>query len=339
MVWIHTRRVLPAVLLLTAGAAGTLAVTAPPAPAPDPAAVASAAAAPGTALPPGWSSPGALHAAEIAATPQKLPSSALLTAAGRLRIVPHLYPKPPPATLDLRWDAPAVADQGPASSCTAWAVDYSVLGWWAQRQGVTEAPFAPMYVYSQIELPGGASRTVDALQVTATQGVPPQSVYWQNPQDSADKPGPAERAAGRAYRIRGYTEVFTAPGQGSATRQAIEAAMVADGPVTLDIPIDAAFRDLDASHYTYSGLTGRVTGLHDLAVFAYDPTGVWVENTWGTGWGIGGWAHLSWAFVTGQALNSFAVLGGFVHHPPAAPAATDLEDVPADLVTSAGMLS
>jgi len=46
-----------------------------------------------------------------------------------------------------------------------------------------------------------------------------------------------------------------------------------------------------------AGETSR--GGHAIAAFAYDQNGVWIMNSWGTGWGNGGWAELSWDFVNG----------------------------------------
>ncbi len=45
------------------------------------------------------------------------------------------------------------------------------------------------------------------------------------------------------------------------------------------------------------------------AVFApkYDQTGVWIENSWGTGWGRSGWGELSWAFVQQYALEAWTM--------------------------------
>lgn len=36
---------------------------------------------------------------------------------------------------------------------------------------------------------------------------------------------------------------------------------------------------------------------HALSAYAYDPTGLWVENQWSTPWGYHGWVHVSWSYV------------------------------------------
>src|SRR5579883_1720069 len=54
------------------------------------------------------------------------------------------------------------------------------------------------------------------------------------------------------------------------------------------------------------------------AVFAtkYDANGLWIENSWGTSWGLNGWGELSWSFVnqyvTAAATMSPLMPGGNV---------------------------
>ena len=59
-------------------------------------------------------------------------------------------PQAPPASVDLSVYAPPAGDQGDTGSCQSWATGYSAMGWWANRMGLANAKFAPMYLYSQI---------------------------------------------------------------------------------------------------------------------------------------------------------------------------------------------
>jgi hypothetical protein len=58
---------------------------------------------------------------------------------------------PLPAAVDLSAFAPPVGDQGQVNSCVMWAIDYAMMGWYANRQSHLGAPYAPMYAYSQIQ--------------------------------------------------------------------------------------------------------------------------------------------------------------------------------------------
>ena len=52
-----------------------------------------------------------------------------------------------------------------------------------------------------------------------------------------------------------------------------------------------------------AGETSR--GGHAVWAPKYDATGLWIENSWGTGWGAAGWGHLTWAFVNGYAREGY----------------------------------
>src|SRR5262249_20810616 len=43
--------------------------------------------------------------------------------------------------------------------------------------------------------------------------------------------------------------------------------------------------------------------------YGYDSDGIWIRNSWGTGWGAGGDAHLSWAFVNADVWDAYTITG------------------------------
>src|SRR5579862_4035729 len=55
-----------------------------------------------------------------------------------------------PASVDLTAYAMPVGNQGGVGSCAAWASDYSALGYWENKQGISGGALAPMYTYSQV---------------------------------------------------------------------------------------------------------------------------------------------------------------------------------------------
>jgi hypothetical protein len=87
-------------------------------------------------------------------------------------------------------------------------------------------------------------------------------------------------------------------------------------PVALGIPVFNDFMYL-RSHGLYSTTSGSSLGGHMIAAYGYDAQGVYIRNSWGTGWGNGGDAHLSWSFITKAATGGYAVNGITT---PAAPA-------------------
>src|SRR5579885_1481342 len=106
-----------------------------------------------------------------------------------------------PPSVDLSQYDPPVGNQGQVNSCGSWATGYTLLGWYANKYGVGGAPYAPMYVYSQ--LTGG--RTIGTtlpgnLSLEQQQGIDTQSDYTQGNYDYWDQPTPAERQNASHYK-------------------------------------------------------------------------------------------------------------------------------------------
>jgi len=91
------------------------------------------------------------------------------------------------------------------------------------------------------------------------------------------------------------------------SQQAIEQSIASGNPVALGIPVYDNFYNAGASSY-YIGLPqGTFYGGHAVFAMKYDANGVWIENSWGTGWGLNGWAELSWAFIDTYAYEATAL--------------------------------
>ncbi|GAA2351380.1 hypothetical protein [Dactylosporangium salmoneum] len=119
-------RLLPSALGLVVAAGGALVGVAP----------ASAAT---TALP---------HAVGGFAAPTKRVSA---SAGGGFRAYDVL-----PDSATLIANLPPVGDQGQISSCVAWTIAHTIMGYYAQRDGKAGAPYAPLYLYLRSVAKGGA---------------------------------------------------------------------------------------------------------------------------------------------------------------------------------------
>src|SRR5581483_6093113 len=127
--------------------------------------------------------------------------------------------------------------------------------------------------------------------------------------DYRDPPTSAEKANAANYHITGYTTLYT-PGSGSA-QAAIETALAAGRPVVVGLPVYSNFMNATASdaivdlpppgaaHYGDQGVVG----------VKYDANGLWVENQWGAGWGLNGYAELTWSFVNQDLLSAYTING------------------------------
>ena len=211
-----------------------------------------------------------------------------------------------PESVDLSANAPPVGDQGGTEACVSWVVGYDLRGWYARRDGYYPAggpngtgSFAPMYLYNQATGGHDAGSSFNGnLDIMAAQGVDTRADYVpQGDVDYADAPTGAQRANAATYRIAGYTMLFQGANQGPVARQAIETSIANGAPVGLGIPVYDNFWNAGSSSYYVDGAPGPYYGNHAVFAVKYDANGVWVENSWGTWWGLNGWVELSWAFV------------------------------------------
>jgi hypothetical protein len=203
-----------------------------------------------------------------------------------------------PASVSLKNYAVPVGNQGYVGSCVAWAIDYGMLGWYAKKAGRVGQPFAPMYVYSQINFGyDSGSYPTDAFDVLVSQGSDTQAHYSHNNFDWWDKPNSAEKANAGHYKISGYHTLFMGAGQaGSAT--AIKTALAANHPVAITIPVRPGFDNMGTSATSVDNdYTGAIRGYHEVLALGYDAAGLVIQNSWGTNWGAAGFGKLSWNVV------------------------------------------
>jgi hypothetical protein len=209
-----------------------------------------------------------------------------------------------PASVDLSQYNPPVGNQGQVGSCTAWATGYYLRGWYARRGGYypsgpdANGGFAPMYTYAQIVHGQNIGTTFPAnLTIQQQQGIDSRADYTQGDYDYTDQPTAAEQAYAGQYTIPGWHDVAGPAEGGPALQSWIEATIAGGNPVVISIPVYDNFFSLSPSNFFYASPSGPYEGGHALFASKYDANGLWVENQWGTGWGLNGWAELSWSFL------------------------------------------
>jgi hypothetical protein len=224
-----------------------------------------------------------------------------------------------PASVNLRQWAVTPGNQGQVGSCVAWAIDYSMLGWYSRFGGRAGQPFAPMYTYSQIN--GGYDNGSDptaALQLAMTQGSDTRADYTQGDYNWRTKPTAAEHANAANWKIKGYDTLFTSANQlGSAP--AMKHALATNHPVAIVIAVRHGFDVLGANPAAVDNdSTSEVRGYHEVLALGYDSAGLVIENSWGTDWANGGFGRLSWSVVQKDVWQA-QTIQGFVPLPPAPP--------------------
>ncbi|WP_432981067.1 IPT/TIG domain-containing protein [Dactylosporangium sp. CA-233914] len=217
-----------------------------------------------------------------------------------------------PDSASLVTDLPPVGDQGQISSCVAWTIAHTIMGYYAKRDGGTGAPYAPLYLYMRSVAKGGAPtqglNPDKTLQEATANGVDTQDDYVQGTAGYRTAPTAAEIANAANYKLTGWTTLWAGDKQGDKAKAAIKTALAGGSPVAIGIPVFKDFMYLKGDTL-YNTLTGASLGGHMITAYAYDADGVWIRNQWGTGWGSNGDAHLSWSFVTTDVQAAYTVKG------------------------------
>jgi hypothetical protein len=224
-----------------------------------------------------------------------------------------------PASVDLSRFDPKVGDQGSVNSCSAWAIGYGMLGWFANRQGHSGAPFAPMYAYSQLTGPSDTgSSPIGVLEVLRTQGIDPAAKYAPGhggaaraPYDWTHRPSAAEKSAAAANKITGWVTLYNTFGSPGATAVAKVKQTLASGrPVAITIGIFSRFELAQgAGVISSAGNLGPLLGLHEVLAVGYDSRGVRIENSWGTYWGNAGYGILDWNYIAKYSYEAETAAG------------------------------
>ncbi len=220
-----------------------------------------------------------------------------------------------PASVDLRKWAVTPGYQGSLNSCVPWVVDYAMLGWYSNYSGRAGQPFAPMYTYSQISVAGdNGSDIATVLKMAVAQGNASRADYPQGDYNWKTKPTAAERADAAHYKIAGYETLFTTAGY-AANAEVLKRALASNHPVAIELSVRHGFDYIGTSPTSVdTDVTSDIRGDHEVLAVGYDAAGLIVQNSWGTGWGDGGFGRISWRVVQTD-VGEAETIDGFVPVP------------------------
>ena len=211
-----------------------------------------------------------------------------------------------PSSVDVSALMPPVGDQGLLGSCVAWSVGYYGKTYEVRRekgwdQTLNTHIFSPTFMYNQINngVDSGAQIS-NAAKMLINNGCatlsdcPTSSNYYQLPTETAFNNALNYRSAD-AYSIN-----TTSIGGINALREILAAGKVA----TIGINIYSNFDNISSYNYVYcaNNRSGSNRGGHAVTLVGYNDSLVTVDgygafkfvNSWGTGWGISGYAWISY---------------------------------------------
>jgi hypothetical protein len=189
-----------------------------------------------------------------------------------------------------------------------------------------------MYMYSQINT-GNTCNTpqgdcgaypADAFNLVQNQGSDFASDYPQtilanarNPAysylwpyypfyDWKDKPTAAQQANAAYYKLGQWHTLLQYPlgNAGADGVTAIEAALSSGQPVAIEFQVRPGFESLTAASDIDNDTSGQILGYHEVLAVGYNQNGLYIQNSWGAGWGYGGFGYLSWAVVQKDVLEA-----------------------------------
>lgn len=181
----------------------------------------------------------------------------------------------PPATLPASYRVPppypAVLDQGATPQCVAYSSAYE-QGWYDLRD-TGPATFDEATFFARIGGTANGAFVRDALDARLKVGYPLVG----------------NAAAAGVHRIAAYYAV-------PVTRADVSAAIVATGPIILSTPwYSSWFTPRPDGTLPFPN---SVVGGHAIVADGYDSAGVWLQNSWGVGWGVNGRCLLPWAYLS-----------------------------------------
>ena len=237
-----------------------------------------------------------------------------------VRSVPVRPGRPSADTLievDHSAEMPPVGDQSSQGSCVAWAVGYyhkTHTEWVEHGWDVTDPhqQFSPAFIYNQVNggIDGGTSGSV-AMRLTCEQGIASLADCHYNALDHLT--WPSETAYCRALPFRDsvarFINIYDSSGLSRARQQ------LANGYTgILGIKVWDNFGDIQNYDYTYcsSERCGTMGGWHAVTIVGYNdtmttsdgPGAFKLVNSWGEGWGLGGYGWMSYVAVMDTAMGS-----------------------------------
>lgn len=225
-----------------------------------------------------------------------------------------------PRHIDLSPLFPLPGDQYPKPDCTAWATAYSGLGYLRGRslghrpRSAAEEP-SPAYVYNRLR-PSGSScsvptRMTDALNLLKSEGTVSFAEFPDNPDQCANPVAHSLVGAQSDQRLGDFRAIDRERAhdwQSPVRIDDIKGALFLQQPVVFAMPAPQDFMNFTGSGI-YEHASAESTNWHAMTVVGYDDErqAFRVINSWGTGWGDGGYIWIGYDTFKRLAGEAYAL--------------------------------
>jgi C1A family cysteine protease len=213
-----------------------------------------------------------------------------------------------PPSVDLRAQCPAVYDQGQLGSCTANAIAGAIE--FDQRKQQLAQTFTPsrLFIYynervmeNSVESDSGA-QIRDGIKSVSSQGVCAEALWPYIEDRFAARPSAPCYKIARTHPAVGYSRVAQDAGQ-------LKACLASGFPFVFGMTVYESFESDAVAHSGAAPMPGSsetALGGHAVMAAGYDDATerFLVRNSWGSGWGIGGYFTIPYAYVTDNNLAS-----------------------------------
>lgn len=215
-----------------------------------------------------------------------------------------------PVEVDLEPQMPGVYDQLQIGSCTANAIA-ALLEYRHLREGGTPLTPSRLFIYycervlEHTTKEDAGAEIRDGLKVVSKTGAPPESdwPYVDDGKTFAKRPPAKAYKDGKVFKALAYARVPQA-------QLALQTILAEGTPVAFGFTVYASF---ESQSVAVTGIVPMpageaILGGHAVALVGYKTISgqlyFKVRNSWGPGWGLGGYFYMPAAFVLDASLSS-----------------------------------
>lgn len=224
-------------------------------------------------------------------------------------------PRALPASVDLRATWWAIGDQGSTGSCVGWAAADSVLRWHLVKKGelARNVLLSPRFTWM-------ASKETDEITSKPTTFIEHAGTTLKSAIDVFRELGCVEDAmlpfrgnlyggvqedfyaAASRFKIRSYFGMHHQPPLWKAW-------LARNGPILTRLDVDSTWMNATRTNGKLDRYRSDETrGGHAVALVGYTRDRFIVRNSWGTGWGDGGFAYASLAYAQRAFTESYGLI-------------------------------